>query len=94
VSGDIQVHVREMGKRQLMVKLQIEDIQTRRKVELTALIDSGCKRTYIDEGLVDYYGWTKNPLERIILVEYVDGTSVKESKIQYFITLPFLVDRK
>jgi hypothetical protein len=69
--------------RQLTIEVSIEDIQTKKQVKATALIDSGCMRTCIDEEFAKKAGLVLQRIANPIRVEYVDGTSVEDSTIRY-----------
>jgi hypothetical protein len=74
-------------KAQLLIKVVIEDPQSKQRVGETVLLDSGCTRTCIDESLAYDNQWMKHPLGRPISVKYADGSSTERSKIRNFVRL-------
>jgi hypothetical protein len=72
----------KIGK-QLMIAVAIEDIRTKKTTETTALIDSGCMRTCIDEEFARKTGLMLTRISNPIKVEYTDGTLVEDSTIRY-----------
>jgi hypothetical protein len=72
----------KIGK-QLTIDIAIEDIRTKRKTKATALVDSGCMRTCIEEDFARKSGLMLTRIIKPIKVEYVDGTSVEDSTIRY-----------
>jgi hypothetical protein len=68
---------------QLTIEVAIEDIRTKRATKTTALIDSGCMRTCVDEEFVRKAGLMLTRISNPIKVEYVDRTSVEDSTIRY-----------
>jgi hypothetical protein len=69
--------------RQLTVEVAIEDIRTKKNTKTTALIDSGCMRTCVDEEFTRKAGLMLTKISSPIKVEYADGTSVEDSTIRY-----------
>jgi hypothetical protein len=61
----------------------IEDIRTKKAAKTTALIDSGCMRTCVDEEFARKAGLMLTKINNPIKVEYADGTSVEDSTIRY-----------
>jgi hypothetical protein len=72
----------KIGK-QLTIDVAIEDIKTKKTVKATALVDSGCMRTCIDEDFARNSGLMLTRIIKPIKVEYADGTSVEDSTIRY-----------
>jgi hypothetical protein len=72
----------KIGK-QLTIDVAIKDIRTKRTTKTTALIDSGCMRTCVDEEFAKKSGLMLYRISNPIKVEYADGTSVEDSTIQY-----------
>jgi hypothetical protein len=70
-------------RKQLTIEVAIKDIRTKKNTKTTVLIDSGCMRTCIDEDFVRKSGLMLTQIINPIKVEYVDGTSVEDSMIQY-----------
>jgi hypothetical protein len=70
-------------RKQLTINIAIEDIRTKKNTKTTALIDSGCMRTCIDEEFARKSGLMLTRIINPIKVEYADGTSVEDSTIRY-----------
>jgi hypothetical protein len=70
-----------------LLKIAIEDLKTKRKTETTALLDSGCARTCIDEEFTKMQKWPLTKIQKPIRVLYVDGSSVESSTIRYSMDL-------
>jgi hypothetical protein len=72
----------KIGK-QLTIGVAIEDVKTKKNITTTALVDSGCMRTCIDETFARNSGLVLTRILKPIKVEYADRTSVEDSTIWY-----------
>jgi hypothetical protein len=52
-----------------LLAVTAESVETKKKAEMTALLDSGC----IDETYAREQGWHLQKIKELIVVEYADG---------------------
>jgi hypothetical protein len=76
----------KLGK-QLSTTVALEDIATKKKTTVEALVDSGYARTCIDEEFARTQGWLLEKIHNPIPVEYTDRTVTKKSRIHYLVNL-------
>jgi hypothetical protein len=78
---------RTISRQQLLLKIAMEELKTKKRSETSALLDSGCARTCIDERFAKKQGWLLNKIPKPIRVLYADGSSIEGSTIRYSVDL-------
>jgi hypothetical protein len=73
--------------RQPSQEVTMEEISTKKKVAMKALIDSGYTWTCVDKAFVQEQNWSLKLIRNLIPIEYADGTVTEASKIRYTINL-------
>jgi hypothetical protein len=84
------IHLNQHGiinGQQLLLKIAIEELKTKRRSETIALLDSGCARTCVDEDFAREQKWPLVKIPKLIRVLYADGSSVESSTIWYSVDL-------
>jgi hypothetical protein len=76
-----------INRQQLLLKIAMEELKTKKRAETLTLLDSGCARTCINEQFAREQGWPLIKILKPIRVIYADGSSVKDSTIRYSIDL-------
>jgi hypothetical protein len=76
---------------QLLIPIGIEELKMKRCTNATALVDSGCVRTCMDEQYAREQKWPLLKIPRPIRVQYVDGLSNNKSTIRYSVDLQIRV---
>jgi hypothetical protein len=78
---------KQNDKHQLIVPVGIEELKMKKTANTSALIDSGCIRTCVDEQYAQQQGWPLLKIPRLIRVQYADGSSNEASMIRYSVDL-------
>jgi hypothetical protein len=68
-------------KWQLILPVGLEELKTKNKTNVSALLDSGCVRTCVDKVYAREQKWPLQRIQKPIQVQYVDGSSNSESTI-------------
>jgi hypothetical protein len=69
---DIHLNHGTINGQQLLLKVAMEELKTKKKTEALTLLDSGCARTCIDEAWAKEQGWPLTKILKPIRVLYVD----------------------
>jgi predicted aspartyl protease len=91
-SDEVQVLLRAISsERQLMVPVTIESVETRNRVEVVALLNSGFTKTCIDKTFTRKNQWPLQKMKVPLQIVYANGPAAEENQIHYFVNLKIKV---
>lgn len=87
LAKELRVHLKERKKREMFVSVQVETLDTKKRRQVKALLDSGCTISCIDRDYCKSEGMTMVPLEESVQATNADGSVNNGGLITHYVEL-------